>query len=73
MNFKIFDDFYLVKYVIISFETFLQAEDAVCLADYCDIMRCQVLVAHGLLSGVGGPVTDIEVCNINSYLIYPIR
>ncbi|XP_028166724.1 uncharacterized protein LOC114357347 isoform X2 [Ostrinia furnacalis] len=37
------------------------AEDAVCLADYCDIMRCQVLVAHGLLSGGGGPGTDIEV------------
>ncbi|XP_059060484.1 uncharacterized protein LOC131853574 isoform X1 [Achroia grisella] len=38
-----------------------KAEDAVCLADYCDIMRCQVLVAHGLLSGGGGPGTDIEV------------
>lgn len=38
-----------------------KAEDAVCLADYCDIMRCQVLVAHGLLSGTGGPSTDIEV------------
>ncbi|XP_022821161.1 uncharacterized protein LOC111352755 isoform X1 [Spodoptera litura] len=37
-----------------------KAEDAVCLADYCDIMRCQVLVAHGLLSGTGGPSTDIE-------------
>lgn len=40
---------------------YFQAEDAVCLADYCDIMRCQVLVAHGLLSGGVGPVTDIEV------------
>lgn len=39
----------------------LQAEDAVCLADYCDIMRCQVLVAHGVLSGGTGPSTDIEV------------
>lgn len=39
----------------------LQAEDAVCLADYCDIMRCQVLIAHGSLSGGGGPGTDIEV------------
>ncbi|KAI8437790.1 hypothetical protein MSG28_012021 [Choristoneura fumiferana] len=37
------------------------AEDAVCLADYCDIMRCQVLIAHGLLSGGGGPGTDVEV------------
>lgn len=39
----------------------LQAEDAVCLADYCDIMRCQVLVAHGLLNGGSGPSTDIEL------------
>ncbi|XP_073941073.1 uncharacterized protein [Choristoneura fumiferana] len=38
-----------------------KAEDAVCLADYCDIMRCQVLIAHGLLSGGGGPGTDVEV------------
>ncbi|XP_013201260.2 uncharacterized protein LOC106143672 [Amyelois transitella] len=38
-----------------------KAEDAVCLADYCDIMRCQVLVAHGLLSGGVGPSTDVEV------------
>ncbi|CAK1602897.1 unnamed protein product [Parnassius mnemosyne] len=38
-----------------------KAEDAVCLADYCDIMRCQVLVAHGLLSGGVEPVTDVEV------------
>ncbi|XP_072937278.1 uncharacterized protein [Epargyreus clarus] len=38
-----------------------KAEDAVCLADYCDIMRCQVLVAHGLLSGGAGPSTDVEV------------
>ncbi|XP_048484230.1 uncharacterized protein LOC105381366 isoform X1 [Plutella xylostella] len=38
-----------------------KAEDAVCLAEYCDIMRCQVLVAHGALSGGGGPGTDVEV------------
>ncbi|CAH2104334.1 unnamed protein product [Euphydryas editha] len=38
-----------------------KAEDAVCLADYCDIMRCQVLVAHGLLSGGTGPSTDVEL------------
>ncbi|XP_069354974.1 uncharacterized protein [Maniola hyperantus] len=38
-----------------------KAEDAVCLADYCDIMRCQVLVAHGLLNGGSGPSTDIEL------------
>ncbi|XP_013133583.1 PREDICTED: uncharacterized protein LOC106099559 [Papilio polytes] len=38
-----------------------KAEDAVCLADYCDIMRCQVLAAHGLLSVAGKPVTDVEV------------
>lgn len=40
---------------------FTQAEDAVCLADYCDIMRCQVLVAHGTLSGGRAPGTDVEV------------
>lgn len=39
----------------------MQAEDAVCLADYCDIMRCQVLVAHGLLNGGSGPSTDVEL------------
>nr|XP_032510732.1 uncharacterized protein LOC116765375 [Danaus plexippus plexippus] len=38
-----------------------KAEDAVCLADYCDIMRCQVLVAHGLLSRGSGPVTEVEL------------
>ncbi|XP_045511211.1 uncharacterized protein LOC123706103 isoform X2 [Colias croceus] len=37
------------------------AEDAVCLADYCDIMRCQVLIAHGLLSDGVVPSTDVEV------------
>ncbi|XP_038207448.1 uncharacterized protein LOC119829122 isoform X1 [Zerene cesonia] len=38
-----------------------KAEDAVCLADYCDIMRCQVLIAHGLLSDGVVPSTDVEV------------
>ncbi|XP_050670404.1 uncharacterized protein LOC126969135 isoform X2 [Leptidea sinapis] len=38
-----------------------KAEDAVCLADYCDIMRCQVLITHGLLSGGAIPSTDVEV------------
>ncbi|VVC99871.1 unnamed protein product [Leptidea sinapis] len=38
-----------------------KAEDAVCLADYCDIMRCQVLITHGLLSGGAVPSTDVEV------------
>ncbi|XP_041981740.1 uncharacterized protein LOC121735080 [Aricia agestis] len=38
-----------------------KAEDAVCLADYCDIMRCGVLVAHGLLSAGSAPGTDVEV------------
>ncbi|CAK1550106.1 unnamed protein product [Leptosia nina] len=38
-----------------------KAEDAVCLEDYCDIMRCQVLIAHGLLSDGAVPTTDVEV------------
>lgn len=43
-----------------------QAEDAVCLADYCDIMRCDVLVAKdsslGSFSQSSGS-TDIELYN----------
>ncbi|XP_059615290.1 uncharacterized protein LOC132260912 [Phlebotomus argentipes] len=42
------------------------AEDAVCLADYCDIMRCEVLLSHDstLSFGDAGTVsTDIEVWN----------
>ncbi|KAK6632143.1 hypothetical protein RUM44_007173 [Polyplax serrata] len=41
------------------------AEDAVCLADYCDIMRCEVLVTQEMknqyLSGQGQINTDIEI------------
>ncbi|XP_026282865.2 uncharacterized protein LOC113209523 isoform X1 [Frankliniella occidentalis] len=38
------------------------AEDAVCLADYCDVMRCEVLAAREAHSpGLGGSGTDIEV------------
>lgn len=43
-----------------------QAEDAICLADYCDIMRCDVLVAKdsSLGSFSQSPVsTDIELYN----------
>lgn len=50
----------------------LQAEDAVCLADYCDIMRCEVLQAqyekqnnagngYFQLKGKSIPITDLEV------------
>lgn len=43
-----------------------QAEDAICLADYCDIMRCDVLVAKdsslGSFSQSSGS-TDIELYN----------
>lgn len=52
----------------------MQAEDAVCLADYCDIMRCEVLhrqsdkdssATNGeslqLYRGKNGPITDLEV------------
>ncbi|XP_049832622.1 uncharacterized protein LOC126273177 [Schistocerca gregaria] len=41
------------------------AEDAVCLADYCDIMRCEVLMTQEVGSGESGESsqgnTDIEV------------
>ncbi|XP_062546851.1 uncharacterized protein LOC134212748 isoform X1 [Armigeres subalbatus] len=43
------------------------AEDAVCLADYCDMMRCEVLVAKDATLSFGGDPnmmsTDIEVWN----------
>lgn len=39
----------------------MQAEDAVCLADYCDIMRCKVLVDATLGAGANGATTDIEI------------
>ncbi|XP_046675605.1 uncharacterized protein LOC124364292 isoform X1 [Homalodisca vitripennis] len=37
------------------------AEDAVCLADYCDIMRCEVLRTQDLGSEVSPGNTDIEI------------
>lgn len=42
-----------------------QAEDAICLADYCDIMRCDVLVAKdsSLGSFSQSTSTDIELYN----------
>ncbi|XP_055682155.1 uncharacterized protein LOC129789385 isoform X2 [Lutzomyia longipalpis] len=41
------------------------AEDAVCLADYCDIMRCEVLLGHDSTLSFGDSTisTDIEVWN----------
>ncbi|XP_055709611.1 uncharacterized protein LOC129805601 isoform X2 [Phlebotomus papatasi] len=42
------------------------AEDAVCLADYCDIMRCEVLLSHDSTLSFGDAAiisTDIEVWN----------
>lgn len=40
-----------------------QAEDAICLADYCDIMRCKVLVSKDSTFGDAGSMmsTDIEI------------
>lgn len=39
-----------------------QGEDAVCLADYCDVMRCEVLAAkEAHRPGPEGSGTDIEV------------
>lgn len=42
-----------------------QAEDAICLADYCDIMRCDVLVARDSSLGTlsQSVSTDIELYN----------
>ncbi|GBP62187.1 hypothetical protein EVAR_42504_1 [Eumeta japonica] len=57
-----FDDFSRVSFPFgILLLLLPQAEDAVCLADFCDIMRCGVLVAHGVLNGGGAPSTDVEV------------
>ncbi|GAB0094114.1 uncharacterized protein DMENIID0001_093390 [Sergentomyia squamirostris] len=42
------------------------AEDAVCLSDYCDIMRCEVLLSHDSTLSFGDAATvttDIEVWN----------
>lgn len=38
-----------------------QAEDAVCLSDYCDIMRCNVLVSKDSTFGDSTMTTDIEI------------
>lgn len=41
-----------------------KAEDAVCLADYCDIMRCEVLISHDSTLSFGDSImmtTDIEI------------
>lgn len=39
------------------------AEDAICLANYCDIMRCKVLVARDSTLSFGDSMasTDIEI------------
>lgn len=43
----------------------LQAEDAICLADYCDMMRCEVLISQDATLSFGDSTmsTDIEVWN----------
>lgn len=57
-------DLLLWKFFIIFFYNF-QAEDAVCLADYCDIMRCDVLgnrdFDSSLVDGTSPLNTDIQV------------
>ncbi|KAK7573877.1 hypothetical protein V9T40_011068 [Parthenolecanium corni] len=69
--------FYLEKYLDLHFDNrhrnkINMAEDAVCLADYCDIMRCEVLQAqyekqnnagngYFQLKGKSIPITDLEV------------
>ncbi|KAL7742374.1 hypothetical protein ACLKA6_019009 [Drosophila palustris] len=61
--------FYQEKYLDLHFDTrhkaiINEAEDAVCLADFCDIMRCEVFEtedASSLKFGDQHIVTDIEV------------
>lgn len=61
--------FYQEKYLDLHFDTrhksiINEAEDAVCLADFCDIMRCEVFQtedASSLKFGDQHIVTDIEV------------
>lgn len=60
--------FYQERYVDIHFETrhrsvLNEAEDAVCFADFCDIMRCEVFQSEeaSLTGGDTHIVTDIEV------------
>jgi DNA-binding NarL/FixJ family response regulator len=65
--------FYEEKYLDLHFDNrhrtnVNHAEDAICLADYCDILRCDVLVmkdsSSSLESGTNIPVsTDIELYN----------
>lgn len=50
--------------MICQLHSWLQAEDAVCLADYCDIMRCEVVRHQNLdLSpdGTSSLSTDLEI------------
>jgi hypothetical protein len=50
---------------------FSQGEDAICLADYCDLMRCEVIVTHDATLSFGDTSninTDIELWSeANSY------
>lgn len=61
--------FYEEKFLDLHFENrhaerINTAEDAVCLSNYCDIMRCDVLAAfEGTLFGSRTTSTDIEVWN----------
>lgn len=61
--------FYEEKFLELHFEhrhpeRINAAEDAVCLSNYCDVMRCDVLAAfEGTLFGARATSTDIEVWN----------
>lgn len=67
--------FYEEKHLDMHFETRHQteinnAEDAICLANYCDIMRCKVLAAKDSTLSFGDSIisTDIEIWNeANAY------
>lgn len=61
--------FYEEKYLDMHFDNrhrnkINKAEDAICLADYCDIMRCQVLISQDANLGTDSanfPNTDVEI------------
>jgi len=58
-------DIFIPSSYYITVTSYAQAEDAVCLADYCDIMRCEVLMTQEVGSPItGDPAhinTDIEI------------
>ncbi|XP_060517757.1 uncharacterized protein LOC132696763 isoform X2 [Cylas formicarius] len=57
-----FEERYLDMHFDIRHKTHINmAEDAVCLADYCDIMRCEVLNTQDLRTILDHKNTDVEI------------